>query len=227
LTPTPRAFLQSELRLGRAVGESGLWFPSDNRVSRDHATLRFDAGERRAWLTDASKTGTFVCGQRHEHGELAEGQLVRVGDSYFLFRFEEESSVGDRKGDAESPLKGVSTVMHRMRQSLALVGRSSATVLVMGETGTGKELVARGLHEASRRSGPLVAVNCAAIPESLAESLLFGHVAGAFSGAKADSPGFFRSARQGTLLLDEVGELPATLQATMLRALEERSVTPL
>jgi transcriptional regulator with PAS, ATPase and Fis domain len=98
-------------------------------------------------------------------------------------------------------------------------------VLLLGESGAGKEVAARALHRLSGRSGPFVPVNCGALSESLAESLLFGHVAGAFTGARAQ-PGFFRAAQGGTLFLDEIGELPPALQPKLLRALEERAVVP-
>jgi two-component system, NtrC family, response regulator HydG len=102
-----------------------------------------------------------------------------------------------------------------------------STVLLSGETGAGKEVAARAIHAASRRStGPFVPVDCAALSESLAESQLFGHIRGAFTGALRDCEGFIRAADGGTLFLDEVGELPATLQAKLLRCLQERCVVP-
>ena len=108
---------------------------------------------------------------------------------------------------------------------VAKVALSRATVLIEGESGTGKELVARAIHEASPRQGrTFVAINCGAIPETLIEAELFGHAAGAFTGAQKARPGIFETADSGTLLLDEIGELPPAVQVKLLRALQERRV---
>ena len=124
-----------------------------------------------------------------------------------------------------SQLIGSSGAMARLRGEIELVARSDFTVLITGETGVGKELVARAFHAAStRRNEPLIYVNCAALPETLAESELFGHVRGAFTGAIADRPGKFEVADGGTLLLDEIGELPLTVQPKLLRALQEGEI---
>src|SRR5690606_39416954 len=125
----------------------------------------------------------------------------------------------------ESELLGDSPQMRRLRHEAEVVGKAGLPVLVQGETGTGKELLARYIHlHSARANQPLVQINCAALPESIAESELFGHVAGAFTGATKDRAGRFQLAHQGTLLLDEIGELPLGLQAKLLRALQSGEI---
>jgi two-component system NtrC family response regulator len=127
----------------------------------------------------------------------------------------------------DDDLVGPSDAMRAVQKTIGLVADSDATVLITGETGTGKELVAGAIHRHGRRaSGPFVAVNCAAVPAELLESELFGHVRGAFTGAVAERSGAFRDANQGTLFLDEVGDMDGPMQAKILRALQERIVTP-
>jgi DNA-binding NtrC family response regulator len=122
---------------------------------------------------------------------------------------------------------GDGPLMRKVHEVIARVAETDATVLVTGESGSGKELVARDVHRRSKRAnGPFVAINCAALPETLLESELFGHVKGAFTDAKASKRGLFAEATGGTLFLDEVGEMPIGMQAKLLRALEERSVRP-
>ncbi len=134
-------------------------------------------------------------------------------------------TVDDARGLGE--LIGSSAVMRELFELVDRTAPSNAGVLVTGESGTGKELVARALHRRSRRSGgPFVAVNCAAIPDTLIESELFGHVRGAFTDARGARTGLFMQASGGTLFLDEVGELPLGMQAKLLRALQERLVRP-
>jgi DNA-binding NtrC family response regulator len=136
-------------------------------------------------------------------------------------RREVERTVGVQGLVGQSP--GLAEVLRKVERAAP----TDAAVLIRGETGTGKELVARALHRASRRAaGPFVALNCAALPEGLLESELFGHAKGAFTGAASASSGLFRAAHRGTLLLDEVGEMSPALQAKLLRVLEAREVRP-
>jgi two-component system response regulator PilR (NtrC family) len=123
---------------------------------------------------------------------------------------------------------GDSPAMQAVKQRIAKVARGMAPVLVHGESGTGKELVARALHACSQRaSGPLVAVNCGAIPENLLEAEFFGARKGSYTGATQDRDGYFQAARGGTLFLDEIGDLPLPMQAKLLRAIQERRVRAL
>ena len=129
------------------------------------------------------------------------------------------------RGAGEVEIVGESPALSRLLHELTVVAASELPVLLLGETGVGKELFARLLHQRSpRRTRPLVHVNCAALPESLAESELFGHVRGAFSGAVSDRPGRFEAAEGGTLFLDEVGELPLSVQAKLLRTLQNGEI---
>ena len=122
---------------------------------------------------------------------------------------------------------GKSPALEKIRTLLQKVAPSRSPILITGESGTGKELIARAIHTLSTpTSEPFVPINCAAIPEALLESELFGHQKGAFTGAISDSEGLFRAARKGTLFLDEIGELPMSMQAKLLRALEEKQVHP-
>ncbi|HEX8300357.1 sigma-54 interaction domain-containing protein [Sphingomonas sp.] len=144
----------------------------------------------------------------------------------------EDSAIGN--GFASALLRGPQEPVAADPESLALlalaerVAASDITVLINGPTGTGKEVLARAIHMgSSRRDGPFIAINCAALPETMLEAMLFGHHKGAFTGASSGGQGFFRAANGGTLLLDEVAEMPVNLQAKLLRALQEREVVPI
>src|SRR5262249_54848221 len=149
-----------------------------------------------------SKNGTRVNGSDVTSVQLRSGDLIELGRSFFVFRAEAPFGRPGAPGLGTNH-PGLAAAFDR----LAAVARSSAAVLVHGETGSGKELVARAVHELSGRAGALRAVNCGALPRPLLESELFGYRKGAFSGATEDRPGLIRSANKGTLFLDEIGDL--------------------
>jgi two-component system, response regulator FlrC len=143
-----------------------------------------------------------------------------------------DSAIGN--GFARALIAGPNAPTAADPESLALytlaerVAQADITVLINGPTGTGKEVLARAIHTASARAdGPFIAINCAALPETMLEAMLFGHQKGAFTGASSGGQGFFRAAHGGTLLLDEIAEMPLALQAKLLRALQEREVIPI
>jgi DNA-binding NtrC family response regulator len=180
-----------------------------------------------------STNGSFVNGARVAEKALSDGDVLELGHTLFVLRTSLETPAhSPRVHDASerpAPHPALATLLPPLAETLrmlARVAKSELTVLLVGDTGTGKELTARAVHELSGRSGPFVAVNCGALPPNLVESSLFGHVKGAFSGAHRDEVGFLRAAHQGTLLLDEIGDLPSAAQASLLRVLEEREVVP-
>jgi len=182
-------------------------------------------------LRDAgSKNGTLLNGERTPTATLADGDLIEAGGTCFLWRDREVAPGGLSQALSPTPGPGgLSSLSFALAHELAGLGRIARTdlsVLIGGETGTGKEVVARAVHTASGRRGQFIAVNCAALPATLIASELFGVKKGAFSGATEDRPGLLRAADGGTLLLDEIADLPETLQTVLLRVLQEREVTP-
>lgn len=198
---------------------------TDRTVSRIHCEIAV----RPSALTlrdDGSTNGTFVDGRRVRDIDLTEGSVVRVGEtSVRVEAAHSPSSTAISTGDRFGELVGASAEMRRLYSILERVCQTEATVLILGETGTGKEVVARSIHEASSRARePFVTLDCGAIPESLIESELFGHVRGSFTGATSDRRGVFEEANGGTLFIDEIGELPLLMQPKLLRALEARRI---
>jgi DNA-binding NtrC family response regulator len=200
-------------------------------MSRGHAHL---LREGTTWTAHdlRSTNGMFVNGRARSVHRLRQGDVLEAGHTLFVFMGELVTPEGtapivDLATPTASP--AMTTLLPGFDRELATLARWAVTplpVLVLGETGTGKELVARSLHTLSGRSGAWVPVNCAALPESLVESLLFGHCRGAFSGAVRDEPGLVRAADGGTLLLDEIGDLPLPAQGALLRVLQEGEVVP-
>jgi transcriptional regulator with PAS, ATPase and Fis domain len=202
---------------------------ADPRMSSRHARLLTNGA---TWVIEdvGSRNGTFVDGARVERAELTDGSLVELGGTAFVARSFVASGPPDIDGGRLSvSLPGIRTFSTVFEQELANLRRLAPTphsIVIHGETGTGKEVIARAIHASSQRSGPFLAVNCGALPPNLVESELFGHRKGAFSGATDDHPGLVRAADKGTLLLDEIGDLPLQTQAALLRVLQEREVMP-
>ncbi len=219
----PRRLSVGRHPMGREVeGDEGIAV-DDPRASRLHAVLHVSSRSHRVRVADeSSKNGTIVNGERVVERWLEDGDVVRLADSHYLLRMEPS----DLEDAEVAGLIGRAPAIRALRSVLRQVAPHEVTVLVLGESGTGKEVVAAAIHALSGRKGAFIAVNCAAIPEQLAESELFGHVAGAFTGARGDHEGFFRAAHGGTIFLDEVGDLSAQLQPKLLRVLEQRVVVP-
>ena len=189
-----------EIVVVTAHGSIDLAVDAMKRGARDFLTKPLDTDKLRSILQEVA-------------GELDARNAIRALES----RLEEEAGLGS--------LVGASAAMKEIFEAVRLLAGNEASAILTGESGTGKEVVARTIHELSGRSeGPFVAVNAAAIPEGLIESELFGHVKGAFTGATSSRPGCFELADGGTLLLDEIGEMPPGLQPKLLRILEEGSV---
>jgi DNA-binding NtrC family response regulator len=201
---------------------------SDDRVSARHLAVRSD-GSRFSVRDLGSTNGTWYEGSRVSQVTVPAGSTLLVGRT--ALRIEAEAQPLDlppSQARRFGELVGESLAIREVFAVLERVAESDATVLIEGETGTGKELVARALHDASpRRRGPFVAVDCGALPEGMLDSELFGHVRGAYTGATQPRGGMMVRADGGTLFLDELGRISPTVQARLLRVLEERVVRPL
>jgi transcriptional regulator with GAF, ATPase, and Fis domain len=213
---------EGELSIGTAPGNRLV--VTDSTVSRHHCVLfTTPAGVEVRDL--GSTNGTLLGGFRVGSALLRTGATLELGTTSILY---EECDEVHAVLSADTELLGMlghSASMRRLFATLPTIAASEATVLIEGETGTGKELLAEAIHRASPRgTGPLVVVDCGAIPARLVESELFGHEKGAFTGAHTTRIGAFESADGGTVLLDEIGELPLDLQPRLLRVLEARTV---
>ncbi|HZO13316.1 MAG TPA: sigma 54-interacting transcriptional regulator [Polyangiaceae bacterium] len=196
---------------------------ADSWLSTRHA--RF-VGAGGGWFVEDldSKNGTLVGGVEQRRIALGDGDVIELGRTFFVYR---EVPATEAGVSTHAALATMSRSLGRDFAQLERIARTEVPVLVRGQTGTGKELVARAVHELSARKGRFVAVNCGALVESLAQSELFGYRRGAFSGALEDRAGLVRAAEAGTLFLDEIGDMPLPTQAVLLRVLQEREVKPL
>jgi transcriptional regulator with GAF, ATPase, and Fis domain len=244
-TTLPRAARRVRRRVRvTVVGgvDEGLAFEGEDRVrigSRPYADLvltdpavsgvhcEITTGEDVRVRDLGSKNGTFIGSVRVVEAMLSPGEVLTVGTSRVqVLPIEGLMELPD-EGEAQMlhGLCGRSAVMRRLLARIESVAAGDSTVLVQGETGSGKELVAEALHLSSRRAqGPLVTVDCGALPATLIDAELFGHERGAFTGAEQRFAGAFERAQGGTVFLDEIGELPLSLQPKLLRVIESRSV---
>lgn len=230
----------TEVALGRSqeggaeLSRARLTIPvADRFASASHSLLAREGGE---WSVrdQGSRNGTVVDGRPLAAGEvrpLGREALIEVGHTFFLFRSRAELLPSAPRLYEPGPAEPEpATLCPEWARELARAEQLAPTeheLLLLGESGVGKEVLARRLHALSRPRGPFVGLNCGAVPEHLLENELFGHVRGAFSGAQGERAGLLRAADGGTLFLDEIGDMPPTLQVKLLRVLEEHKVRPL
>lgn len=227
----------SSVRIGRVEGDGPAGWRGvaelrlrDPWMSVRHA--RIDrSGERLILRDDGSANGTFVNGVAAAEHPMQDGDLIELGHTLLVYReLEQRLASAWLPADVEPPRLGpVPTYCPELAILLADLGRiapSMESVLILGETGAGKEFAAAHIHRLSRRAGPFRAIDCGAVPDGLFESTFFGHLRGAFTGAAHSRMGEIVRAHQGTLFLDEVGNLSLSAQAKLLRVLEDGKVTP-
>lgn len=197
----------------------------EKTVSRNHLTI--EQTEDRYLLKDLGSTnGTFINDIRVKEAYLTPGDIIRIGTIRIEFiAFDEKVQIEPSTRQEYGPLIGRSRKMRQIFSILEKISPTNATVIVEGETGTGKELVAKAVHfNSQRKNKPFIVFDCSAVAENLIESELFGHIKGSFTGAVATRKGAFEEANGGTIFLDEIGELSLDLQPKLLRALEQREV---
>jgi hypothetical protein len=223
LRPTTLVPGERPLVLGRE-GEAGAHL-AGTEISRRHAALFRQADGALVIRDLESRNGIFVGGQRCAEAALGPGDVVRLGEwvAVVVGRHELEPTPGPR---ALPPTLHLGPMAMQVAARAHRVASTGLSVVLEGDTGTGKERFARAIHDWSGRKGAFIAINCAAVPESLAEAELFGYREGAFTGAVRANAGHFRTAHGGTLFLDEVTDMPLAVQAKLLRALEQKEILP-
>jgi transcriptional regulator with PAS, ATPase and Fis domain len=198
-----------------------------NETSRHHAEIRRD-GPLHILKDLDSRNGVYINGAQIREAPISPGQILRLGEWIgVVIKVPVDIVEPEPVFDLLVTNLAGGPILRPILEQAKMAAPTMLPTVLLGETGTGKEGLARAMHEWSKRKGPFVAVNCAAIVPTLAEAELFGYRKGAFSGAERASPGFFRAAHGGTLLLDEITDLPESVQAKLLRALEQREVSPL
>ncbi len=215
--------------VGRVAVDGGPAGLGHGTVSRRHFELRWD-GRRQLHLGRdlGSHNGSRLDGRDIAQTTVAlrGGSVLQLGDVSVVYEpIPADLEIPPDRDEAE-PIPGDAPILLQLRQAIARAAPDPSPVLLLGETGTGKEFIAREIHRQSGRTGALVAINCSALSPQIIDSQLFGHVKGAFTGATSDQPGLFRAAQGGTLFLDEIGDLPLALQPKLLRALQEGEVQP-
>lgn len=198
---------------------------SDKTVSRNHVEIEYTSDS--FLLRDMNSTnGTYVNGTKVKEAYLAPGDIIKLGNTAIEFQaFSETAKIEPSSNEAFGAMVAKSRKMRQIFGILEKISPTFATVVIEGETGTGKDLVARAIHQFStRKNKPFVVFDCSSVAANLIESELFGHEKGAFTGAIKSRRGAFEEASGGTIFLDEIGELPIDLQPKLLRALEQREI---
>jgi transcriptional regulator with PAS, ATPase and Fis domain len=222
--------LDGDAVIGRATGdEPGGTNLAHPTLSRRHLAIRWERSAARFLAEDlGSKNGSWIDGQSLSGAPrlISDGAVIRAGEVLMVHEVDPAPAAGDAR-EALEAVPGDSRAARALRAQVVQAAADPAHVLLIGETGTGKEHIAREIHRLSGRTGPFRPISCAELSPELMASQLFGHARGAFTGAHQAQPGLFRDAAGGTILLDEIGELPLELQGKLLRVLQEGEVLPI
>jgi transcriptional regulator with GAF, ATPase, and Fis domain len=214
---------QGRTVIGRISSDDEVPPLTHETVSRSHFAVEWDSSVRAHVGTDqGSHNGSRINGVpttgRHA---LTDGAVLQLGDVLVVYETGRGVTTPEAPEVSRDNVPGEAPAMKLVRSAIARAAPDPSPVLIIGETGTGKEWIAQEIHRLSEREGPMVAINCSALSPQIIDSQLFGHIKGAFTGASADQDGLFRAADKGTLFLDEIGELPLELQPKLLRVLQE------